>query len=258
MIHPSAIIDPKARLASDVKVGPFCTIGPEVTIGSGTVLHSNVVIEGKTSIGENNQIFPFSFLGMPPQDIRPRQGSTELHIGSNNIIRQHVSIAVATQMEQPTRVGDHNFIMGHSHIGHDCSIGDHTTITQGVGLSGFVQVEDHAVLGGQSGAHQFVRIGTFAMIGGKSAMFKDIPPFTTVMGIPSHYVGCNKIALQRASYPAEVIQDIDEALKILFRQGLPLEESLPKIEQTFERKEIDHLVGFIKSSKRGICGSGPR
>lgn len=255
MIHPSSLIDPSAQIDVDVQIGPFCIIGPRVTIRSGSVLRSHVSVGGETVIGPENIIHPFCYLGMPPQEVAtaPR-ARARLEIGARNEIRQHVSIALSTRSDRPTRIGDDTLIMGHSHIAHDCEIGDRVVITHGVGLSGHVTIEEGAVLGGQSGAHQFVRIGRYAMIGGKTGVICDIPPFTKVAGLPPRYLGCNRIGLERAGFDASLIADLEDGLERLFsRDSSELERSLELLERSTSRDEVRELITFIRDSERGVC-----
>jgi UDP-N-acetylglucosamine acyltransferase len=254
MIHPSAIIDPKAKVASDVQVGPYSVIGPEVTLAKGNVLHSHVIIQGKTTLGEGNEIYPFVVLGTPAQDLKAKAGEGALEIGAHNIIREHSSIHLSNSSKEITQIGNHNFIMGGSHVGHNCRLGDHVILTQGTGLSGHVTVEDDAVVGGQAGIHQYVRIGRLAMVAGKAAVISDVPPFAQVRGIPARFAGLNEVALKRGNFSPQVLEYLTQAFRLLYSDGNNLQAAIGKITaQVPQEKEVGVLVDFLKGCQRGIC-----
>lgn len=254
MIHPTAIVDSKAEIAADASVGPYCTIGPEVVLSHGVKLHSHVALQGKTSIGENTEVFSFAVLGTPSQDLKFKGNSAGLEIGAHNIIREHVSIHLSNSSEEKTIIGDHNFIMGAAHVGHNCRMGDHNVLTQGSGLAGHVQVEDNVIIGGHVAVHQFARIGRYAMVGGKAAVLRDIPPYVMVHGLPACFTGMNRRALERNSMAPEVMDHIQQALKILFQNGLTPEKGIERIQEEVPLgKEVKHLIQFIQETDRGIC-----
>jgi UDP-N-acetylglucosamine acyltransferase len=254
MIHPTAVVDRSAEIASDVNIGPYSVVGPRVQIGAGTTLHSHVVIHSNTRLGEGNEIFPHTILGSPPQDTKYKGGACYLIIGSHNILREHVSIHLPSVPEETTSIGDHNFLMGNTHIAHNCRIGNHITLTQGAALSGHVQIEDHAILGGQTGVHQFVRIGRSSMVGGQAGVTKDIPPYTKVIGTPAFYLGINRKGLERENIPEKTIGNLAMALEILFRKSSSTEDAILKIQaQCRDGNEIAHLIKFLGDATRGIC-----
>ncbi len=254
MIHPMAVVDSKAEIAEDVSTGPYCVIGPEVRIDSGGILHSHVVIQGHTTIGKNNQIYPFTVIGTPSQDLKDRGGERRIEIGSDNIIREHVRIHLPNSEKENTRIGNHNFLMGGVHVAHNCRIGDHVVIIQGTVLGGHVEVENHAMIGGQVAVHQYARIGQYAMVGGKAGVVQDIPPYTIVMGVPALFTGINRVGLERASFAPDAIERLTKAFEILYDNNSSLEEAARRSEAEIQKgEEIIHLVRFLQTSKRGIC-----
>jgi UDP-N-acetylglucosamine acyltransferase len=255
MIHPTAIIDPKAELDPSVQVGPWCTIGPHVKIKKGTRLISHVVVEGWTTIGENNVIFPFSVLGAVPQDLKYKGEMVELIIGDNNTIRESVTMNLGTvQGGGKTVVGNHNLIMGYTHLGHDCIIGNHCIIANYGGLAGHVILEDYVTLGGMCGVSQFVRVGAYSYIGGSSGLERDVPPYVIAMGTrPTSIKGANIVGLRRRGFSADVIQKINDSIKLWMRPDVQKEQCLLDIESQYgEFPEIQKLLSFIRASETGI------
>ena len=254
-IHPTALIDPKAELASDVVVGPFCTIGPNVKIGKGSRLVSHVVVDGWTTIGEENTIFPFATLGLVPQDLKYKGERTELTIGNRNSIRESVSIHLGTaQGGGFTRVGDGNLLMGYVHLGHDVIVGNHSILANYVGVAGHAVIDDHAIIGGQSGVNQFVRIGAHSYIGGQSAVERDVPPFAIAVGSrPMGIKGANIVGLRRRGFSADTISKINEAIKLWIRPDVEKERCLLEIESQYgEYPEVAAFISFIRKSESGV------
>ena len=254
-IHKTAIISSKAEIESDVYIGPYCIIGDNVKLGKGTKLISNVHIEGNTEIGENCQIYPFTTIGFPPQDLKYKGEPTGVKIGSNNIIREYVTIHRASVSGDGwTTVGDNNFIMAYVHIAHDCKIGNSVILANLATLAGHVTVEDYVFIGGMVAIHQFTRIGAYAMVGGFSGVGQDIPPFTMASGARAKLYGLNTVGLKRRGFSEETINTLKKAYKILFRDKLSLKEAIEKINQELpDIPEIRHLIEFIEANKRGIC-----
>ena len=177
-IHPSSLVDPQAKLAENVVVGPFCTIGPHVEVGEGTTLQSHIVLTGHTKIGKNNKIYAFAAIGIDPQDKKYRGEETQLIIGDNNVIREHCTLSVGTVQDKGiTIIGNGNLLMANVHVAHDCVIGNDTIIANNVGFAGHVHVADDVIVGGQSGIHQFVKIGKGAMLSGGSMVRQDCIPY---------------------------------------------------------------------------------
>jgi UDP-N-acetylglucosamine acyltransferase len=254
-IHPSSIVDPGAELADGVEIGPFCTVGPNVRLGEGVVLRSHVVVSGHTEIGRETQVFPFASLGEPPQDKKHKGELTRLEIGANNLIREQATIHPGTAFGGgTTRVGDNNMIMINVHVGHDCMIGSHTIIANNVLLAGHVTIEDHAYLAGAVAVQQRVRVGESVMIGALSGLTQDAAPFTLVNGWPARVVKMNRINLERRGLPAERIDDVERAFRIIFRDGLRAEEAYAKVRSELPSSpEAERMVAFLEKSEHGFA-----
>lgn len=219
-IHPTAIVDASAVLADGVSIGPYCVIGPDVTIGRGTALHNHVIVQSLTTIGEDNEIYPFSVLGADPQDRKFQGEEAYCIIGDRNRIREHVTIHRGTANGgYYTRLGSDNLIMVAAHIAHDCQIGDRVTIANQVMLAGHVRIEDGGNIGGGAGIHHFVTIGTCAFVGGMARISRDVPPFVIVEGNPAEVRAVNSIAMNRGGYDTQDIDAVKEAFRRLFRDN---------------------------------------
>ena len=255
MIHPTAIIDAAARIASSCRIGPYCTVGPDVELGDGCELISHVVIEGPTRIGRQNRIFPFASIGMAPQDLKYAGEPTRLEIGDHNVIREYVTINRATiGGGGTTRVGSHNLIMAYAHIAHDCQIGNHVILANAATLGGHVFVEDWAVVGALCPVHQFVRIGAHSYIGGGTTITRDVLPFSkTAAARDTHAYGLNSVGLERRGFTRERIAKIHHAYKILLASKLNTSQALEKLRSEPDRGEdVDMLIRFVESSERGV------
>jgi UDP-N-acetylglucosamine acyltransferase len=254
-IHPTAIVDPKAEIDSNVEIGPFCIVRAGVEIRKGSKLLSNVVVEGTTSISENCTIYPFTSIGFAPQDLKYRGEDTRLVIGSGTIIREYASVHRASVGgDGATIIGENSFLMAYVHVAHDCVIGSNVIMTNAATLAGHVVVEDFAYIGGLVAVHQFTRIGRYAMVGGFSGIGQDIPPYMIASGARAKLFGPNTIGLQRRGFSDETINEIKKAYKILFREKRTLKDALKKVQEEYPSSpEITHLVEFIEKNKRGIC-----
>lgn len=255
MIHPTAIVDKRAELDPTVEVGPYCTIGPNVKVGKGTRLVSHVVLDGWTRIGEDNVIFPFAVLGAVPQDLKYKGEKTELVIGDRNTIRESVTMNLGTvQAGGKTQLGNDNLVMAYSHFGHDCIVGNHCILANFAGLAGHVVLEDYVTLGGQVGISPFSRVGAHAYVVGQTGIEKDVPPFTIILGQrPAIVKGCNIVGLRRRGFTAEIIQKINESIKLWTRPDVQKEQCLLEIESQYgEYKEIQEFVAFIRKSEIGV------
>lgn len=254
MIHATAIIDPDAHLGKNVSVGPYSIIGPNVIIGDDTKIDAHVIIKGPTKIGERCSIFPFSSIGDAPQDLKFKGSNTRLVIGNDNIIREYVTINRGTEEGGGlTSVGNTCMFMAYTHIAHDCSIKNYVIMANGATLAGHIHIDDYAVIGGLVAIHQFAQIGRNAFIGGCSAVSQDVPPFCLAVGNRARLYGLNLTGLKRHNFPSETIKSLKQAYRILFRSGLTLKEAIVKTEETIKDcSEVDQLVEFIKTSKRGI------
>ena len=253
MIHSTAIVHPKAKVASSCAVGPYCIVGEHVTLGDGCQLHSHVVIDGHTTLGRANQIFPFASLGLQTQDLKWKGGLTRTEIGDGNTFREYVTVHSATGDGETTRVGSHNHILAYCHIAHNCQVGDHVIMSNVATLGGHVTVDDHAIIGGLVAVHQFCRVGRFAMIGGCSRIVQDVAPFMIIEGNPAQARTINKTGLERKGVSDAAQAALRRAYKILFREELSVPNALLKIETELPPlPEIQHLVQFIRASERGI------
>ncbi len=254
-IHPTAIIDPRATLAEDVEVGPFSVIGPDVRIGPRTKIGVHCVVEGVTTIGADCQLFTGTVIGSAPQDLKYAGEQSQLIIGDRNLIREYVTINSGTQGGGgKTMIGSDCLLMAYAHVAHDCLIGDHVIIANSAGLAGHIVVEDRTVIGGLVGLHQFVRVGTLAMVGGCSRVVQDVPPYSTCVGYPAKVFGLNTEGLRRAGLPAETKEQLHRAFRLLFHSGLAMPHALEQVAgETNHHPEINHLVEFIRQSKRGVC-----
>ncbi|MGE5796417.1 MAG: acyl-ACP--UDP-N-acetylglucosamine O-acyltransferase [Ignavibacteria bacterium] len=252
-IHPSSIIDPKAEIADDVEIGPFCIVEEDVRIGRGTRLLNNVSIFRGARLGENNIIYPGASISAIPQDLKFAGEYTEVFIGNGNFIRECVTISRATNDTKKTIIGNNCLLMAYSHVAHDCLLEDHCIIANSVALAGHVLLEEYAILGGLVGVHQFVRIGRHAMIGAHSMVVKDIPPFSLFSGNPLEYNGLNVKGLRRRNFPDEVIESLKKAYSFIFNSNLNTTQALEKIQSEVSLcEEVNHLTSFIQESKRGI------
>ena len=255
MIHNSSIIDKKAKIGKNVKIGPFCSVGANVQIDDEVELISNVHIEGNTKIGEKTKIFPFSSIGTIPQDLKFKGEENSLEIGKNNIIREYVTINPGTKGGGgKTTVGNECLFMISSHIAHDCKIGNNVVIANSVPLGGHVTIEDSVVIGGNSAVQQFTRIGRLAMIGGMTGVLKDVIPFGLSLGNRNFLRGINLIGLKRKRYDNKKIMELDSAFKKIF-SSKNLYENLNKINGEYKENDlVTEVINFIsKDKKRPIC-----
>ena len=253
MIHPTAIIHPKAEVASGCHVGPYCVIGEHVKVGDNCQLHSHVVIDGHTTLGRGNEIFPFASIGLKTQDLKWKGGATYTQIGDNNTFREYVTIHSATSDGEITSVGSRNHILAYCHIAHNVVLGNNVIMSNVATLAGHVTVEDHAVIGGLAAIHQFCRIGAYSIIGGCSKVVQDVPPYMLADGNPAVTRTINKVGLERNNISEEAQGALKQAYKILFREKLTIPNALGKIESDLPAlPEIKHLVEFIRKSERGI------
>ena len=255
MIHKSSIIDPKAKIHKNVKIGPFCSIGPDVILDENIELVSHVHIEGHTKIGNGTKIFPFASIGTQPQDLKYRGEKTILEIGKNNLIREYVTINPGTAGGgSKTYIGNDCLFMISSHIAHDCQIGNNVIIANNVPLGGHVTIEDSVVIGGNSAVQQFTRIGRLAMIGGMTGVLKDVIPFGLSIGNRNFLQGLNLIGLRRHKYENQKIKGLDKAYKAIF-SSKNLYENLSKINGEYKDNElVGEVIKFIeKDKKRPIC-----
>lgn len=259
-IHPTAVVDGKARLAPDVTVGAYAIIGPRVTLDAGVRVGHHAVIEGKTSIGEGTAIHSFACVGTPPQFLGHKpEDDTELVVGRNNIIREHVTINVGTREGGGrTSIGDHGFFMTSAHVAHDCHIGDHVIMANCATLAGHVSIGDNVVIGGLSAVHQRVRIGDHAFIGGMTGVDGDVIPFGMVVGNPAHLSGLNVVGLKRRGFDRDAIATLREAYRVLFEEtGMFAERLSAAAKQFGKTPDAMRMIGFVQAdSDRALCRPG--
>ena len=254
-IHPSAIVDPHARIANSAEIGPYCVIGSHVHIGARTRLMAHVYLEGVTAIGEDNLFYPFSTVGVAPQDLKYQGERSETRIGNRNKIREFVTIHRGTEGGGLiTEMGDDNLVMAYAHIAHDVRIGHHTVIANGVTFGGHVVVGDWAVIGAHCGVHQFCRVGRHSMIGGYSVITQDVLPYSmTVSPREVKIFGPNKTGLERRGFTPKKIDDLHKAFRLLTKAGLNTTQAVERISNEVEMgPEIEELLAFIASSVRGF------
>lgn len=253
-IHPSAIVDPAARIGKDVTIGPWTLIEGEVEIGEGTWVGSHVVIRGPTCIGRDNRIFQFASVGEIPQDQKFRGEKTFLEVGDRNTIREFCTFNRGTAQDRTvTRIGNDNLFMAYVHIAHDCVVGNHTIFANNASLAGHVVVDDYAILGGFSGVLQFCRVGAHSFSSTGSVIIKDVPPYVKVSGYYAKPFGLNTIGLERSGFLPATIQQLQRAYRVIYRRGLVLEKALLELkEMVSDCAEIQQLIDFISESERGI------
>jgi UDP-N-acetylglucosamine acyltransferase len=253
-IHPTAVVHKNARIGEGCFVGPYCVIGEHVTLRAGCKLHSHVVIDGHTTLGTRNEIFPFACIGSKTQDLKWKGGETRVEIGDDNTFRENVTVNSATAEGGVTRIGSHNHILAYAHIAHECTLGSYIVMSNVATLAGHIAVEDHAVIGGLAAVHQFCRIGKMSIIGGCSKVVQDVPPFMLVDGNPAETRTINKVGLERNGVSEEIQNALKQAYKILFRDGFTIPNALAKIEAEVPTSaELKHLIQFVRASERGLC-----
>lgn len=254
-IHKTAIVDSKASVGNDVTIGPYCVIGPQVVLEDGVILKPHVVVDGRTTVGAGTQIYPFSSIGLAPQDLKYKGEASRLVIGRNNVIREYVTMNPGTEgggME--TRIGDNGLYMIGVHVAHDCHVGHGVIMANNATLAGHVSVDDFAVIGGLAAVHQFVRIGAHAMIGGLSGVEQDVIPFGSVTGERASLSGLNIIGMKRRGFEREVIHGLRSAFKHIFNEKGTLGERVDSVADDYAgNAAVEQVIEFIRSkSTRGL------
>ncbi len=255
-VHPTAIVEKGARLGREVTIGPYCVVGPDVELGDQVSLVSHVVAAGRTKVGAGTRIYPFASIGHPPQDLKYRGEPSELIIGANNVIREHVTMNPGTEGGGLiTRVGDNCLFMVGAHVAHDCIIGNNVIMANNATLGGHVHVGDFAILGGLSAVHQFVRIGPHAMIGGMSGVENDIIPYGSAMGDRAHLSGLNIVGMKRRGFSRDDIHVLRTAYRLLFAQEGTMSERVDDVESIYRDNEgVMDIVEFVRgASQRAVC-----
>ncbi len=253
-IHQTAIVDPQAQLGTGCYIGPFTTIGAEVQLSEGVRIESHGVIDGRTKIGEGTHIFPFVSIGLAPQDLKYGGEMTDTIVGKNNQIREFVTIHRGTAGGGGvTKIGDGNLLMAQSHVAHDCQVGNEIIMANAATLAGHVEVADRANIGAYSGVHQFCRVGPEAFVGGYSVVVKDAPPYAIIQGNHAKCYGLNRVGMKRRGYSKQTIEALGRAYYLLLSAKLNTTQAIEKIKEEISGiKEVDVLVAFFESSKRGV------
>jgi UDP-N-acetylglucosamine acyltransferase len=252
MIHPTAIIHPAAQLDASVRVGPYAVIDAGVCLGPDCVLGPHVYLTGQTTLGARNQLHAGCVLGDAPQDLKYRGEPTAVVIGDDNVFREHVTVHRSNRLGDVTRIGSNNFLMQHSHVGHNAVVGNHVILASGALLAGHVEIGDRAFISGNCLVHQFVRVGTLAMMQGGAAISKDLPPFTMARG-DNGICGLNVVGLRRAGFTSEQRLELKRLYRLLFRSGQSLGHALALARSQAAGEAAQLLVAFVAAAKRGLC-----
>jgi len=257
-IAANAWVDPRAEIDEEVEIGPFCTIGQDVKIGRGTRLINNVTLMGRVTLGQDNLVYPNVVIGGEPQDVSYQGGDTCVEIGDGNKIREGVTINRASEKEDGiTRLGDHNFLMGNSHVAHDCKLGNHIIVANGSLLAGHVQVDDYASISGASAVHHFVSIGSYSFLGALSRALHDIPPYMLVEGIPARPRCINIVALKRNNFSDDTIDNLAAAHRLLYRSKVGLSHAREILRAKNQiNPEVEKLLAFVEGQQQGNHGRG--
>ena len=253
-IHESAIVSPKAVIEDGCHIGPFCTVGAEVRLGKSVTLESHVVVDGQTTIGDETRIFPFVSIGLAPQDLKYAGEPTGTVIGKRNQIREFVTIHRGTTGGGgTTSIGDDNLLMAQAHVAHDCGLGNEIIMANAATLAGHVEIADRASVGAYSGVHQYCRVGYEAFVGGYSVVVKDAMPFAIIQGNHAKCYSLNRLGMKRRGYSKDVIAKLAHAFHLLLSAKLNTTQAVERIRAEIEGcKEVDLLVEFIETSKRGV------
>jgi len=252
VIHPTAIIHPRAKLDPTVRVGPYTVIDEGVEVGLGCVIGPQAYLTGLTTIGAHNHFYAGCVIGEAPQDLKYNSEPTRLRIGDHNVFREHVTVHRSNQTAEETLIGSHNFLMAHSHVAHNCRLGDRVILANGALLAGHVTLADRAFISGNCVIHQFVRVGTLALMQGGTAISKDLPPYTVARG-HNGICGLNTVGLRRAGMsPAERLE-LKQLYRALFRERRSLRAAVAEARSQFSGAPARVMLDFIADSKRGIC-----
>lgn len=252
MIHPTAVIDPKAEVHPSVVIGPYSVIDGNVKIGEQCRIGPQVYLTGNTTIGARNHFHAGAVIGDEPQDLGYKGAPTRVRIGNDNVFREGVTVNRSSKEGEDTVVGSHNYLMASSHVGHNCQLGDHIIMANGAVLGGYAVVEDRANISAMCKVHQFVRVGTLALMQGGAGVSKDLPPFTIARG-NNGLCGLNVIGLRRAGFSAEERLELKRLYRLLFRGNRPLREALVAARKDFVGPHAVRMLDFIAASKRGVC-----
>jgi UDP-N-acetylglucosamine acyltransferase len=252
-VDPSARVAAEAELGPGVRIGAYAVIGPQVRIGAGTIVEAHAVIDGDTTIGRDNHVYPFTSVGLAPQDLKYQGEPTRLEIGDRNVVREFVTLNRGTGGGGGvTRIGSDNLFMAYAHVAHDCQVGSHTIFANGATLAGHVEVADHATIGAFSAVHQFCRVGVYGFLGGYTVATKDVLPYSKTVGNRARIYGVNTLGLTRRGFDPDVIAAIRHAYRVLLQSRLNTSEALARLEAEPMVAEVRVLVEFIRSAKRGV------
>ena len=252
-IHPTAIIDPSAKLGKDVSVGPYAVIDADTVIGDGCIIGAHATIHQYTTVGKNCKFHPGCAIGGVPQDLKFKGEVTHTIIGDNCTFRECCTVNRGCGEGENTIIGNNMLMMAYTHVAHNCVVGDDVIMSNVATLAGHVIVEDRAIIGGLTAVHQFTKIGRNAMVGGMARIAQDVPPYTLVSGDPSFVAGLNVVGMARAGLSAEVKSNLKKAFRILYRMDLSLPEAIAEMEKSLEHSEpVDHMISFLKGVERGI------
>jgi UDP-N-acetylglucosamine acyltransferase len=250
-VHPTAVVDPAAKLADDAEVGPYAVIGDGVELSAGVVVGAHALLEGQTRLGARTRIGAFCFIGGPPQ-IRGGGRGTSLSIGSDNVIREYVSVHAGSQ-QGGTRIGDGNLLLHGSHVGHDCRVGSSCQLGSHTLLAGHVEVQDHAVLDAEVAVQQFGRVGESAYVAATTKLRVDVPPFARAAGSRPRFIGLNRVGLRRRGFPESLISELGRAFHLLLRSRLQLAPALARVRRDCGGPvEVEHLCRFVENAQRGV------
>jgi len=253
VIHPTAIVHPKAEIGKNVEIGPYCIVGENVRIGERTKLLAHVVVNGRTTIGEDTMIHPFASIGTNSQDRKAAEEVAYTTIGDRTIIREYVSIHRATGEGETTSIGDDCLLLAYTHIAHNCRLGNDVTMSNLAQLAGHVVIEDHAGIGGMAGVHQGVRIGAYAFVGGMTKLVRDVPPFFLAEGNPAQVYGLNSVGLRRREFSADVLSELKDAYKIIYRSDRNLRQAIEALRASVQTDTGRRLLTFLEApSERGV------
>jgi UDP-N-acetylglucosamine acyltransferase len=253
-IHPTAIIERGAQIGEDVVIGAYAYVGPNVILGPRCVLHHHANIEGRTTMGSDNEVFPFACIGTKTHDLKFTGGEPGLTVGDRNVFREYASVHAATNDGEYTVVGNDNVILAYGHIAHDCVVGNHLVMSAQAALAGHVIVEDHVNIGWGVGVHQFCRIGAHAMLGGMSKIVQDVPPFIIADGNPAIARSINKVGLERHEFTPERLESVKQAFRLFYRAGLNRTQAFEKMHAhaLAGTTDFQHFLRFVEKSERGV------
>jgi UDP-N-acetylglucosamine acyltransferase len=251
-VHSSAIVCSTAQIGSDVQIGPFCVVESGAVIGNGCILDGRVTVKQGTTLGTNNRVSEGAILGGLPQHVHVPENPGRVVIGSNNVIRENVTIHRALVPDHATAIGDNCLLMVGAHVAHDCHLGNNVIVTNNAMLAGHVIVGDRAYISGAAGVHQFCRVGSYAMVGGQAHMVQDVPPYVTVDGLSSLVVGLNKVGLRRSGFTQAAIQELMAAYRVIYRSGLRWVDVLEQLRTQFPVGPASLFYEFLSTTARGI------